>query len=75
MSFFLKSILEAMYTMVNSFQVMMALCYMAVSMPANVVLVMIQINTIASFNYLPTDWIFPFFFNFSKTEVPFFSFQ
>jgi hypothetical protein len=40
MSIFLKGVLGAMFTMVNSFQMMMVFCYMAVLMPANVILVM-----------------------------------
>ncbi len=44
-----------MFAMVNSFQMMMVLCFMVVSMPANVILVMTQINIIAQFNYIPTE--------------------
>ena len=54
---------------------LMALCYTILSMPANVVLVMTQLNIIAGFSYLPTEWLLKFCFNFSKTEVPFASFQ
>jgi hypothetical protein len=45
----------SMFTMVHSFQMMMVYSYMAVSLPANVVLVMTQMNIIAQFNYLPTE--------------------
>ena len=48
---------------------------MAVAMPASVVTVMSQINIIASFNYLPAEWILNFCFDFSKTVMPFASFQ
>ena len=75
LSLFLKGIMVAMFTMVNSFQMMMTYCYMVVSMPANVVLVMTQINIIAQFNYLPSEWILNYCFNFSKTVMPFVSFQ
>ena len=54
---------------------LMALCYTVLAMPANVVLVMTQISTIAGFNYLPTEWMLNFCFDFSKTEMPFPSFQ
>jgi hypothetical protein len=53
---------------------LMTLCFMILAMPANVVAVMTQINTIAGFNYLPTEWLLNFCFDFSKTEVPFASF-
>jgi hypothetical protein len=45
----------SMFTMVHSFQMMIVYSYMAVSLPANVILVMTQMNIIAQFNYLPTE--------------------
>jgi hypothetical protein len=45
----------SMFTMVHSLQMIMVYSYMAVSLPANVVLVMTQMNIIAQFNYLPTE--------------------
>jgi len=44
-------------------------------MPANVTMVMVEINTIASFDYLPTDSLFEYLFKFSKAEMPFATFQ
>ncbi len=75
MSYLLKNILGSMFTMVNSFQMLISLCLTVLAMPANVTLVMTQLNAIAGFNYLPTEWLLNFSFNFSKTEVPFASFK
>jgi hypothetical protein len=44
--------------MVNAFQMLMIYSYLSVPMPANVSMVTVKINTIASFDYLPTDKIF-----------------
>ncbi len=61
--------------MVNALQMLMIYSYLSVPMPANVTLVMLKINTIASFDYLPTDRIFGKLFKFSTTVVPFVSFE
>ena len=61
--------------MVNAFQMLMIYSYLTVSMPANVNMVMVKINTIASFDYLPTDEIFGKLFKFSTTVMPFVSFE
>jgi hypothetical protein len=75
MSVFLSGVLGSMYLMVNAFQMLMIYSYLSVSMPANVTLVMSKINTIASFDYLPTDKIFGKLFKFSTTSMPFVSFE
>ncbi len=49
--------------------------YLTVPMPANVTVVMVKINTIASFDYFPTDKIFEKLFKFSTTVMPFVSFE
>jgi hypothetical protein len=54
---------------------LISLCLTVLAMPANVTLVMTQLNAISGFNYLPTEWLLKFSFNFSKTEVPFASFK
>ncbi len=64
-----------MYLMVNSLQMLMIYSYLTVPMPANVTLVMVKINTIAQFDYLPTDKIFEKLFKFSTTVMPFVSFE
>jgi hypothetical protein len=61
--------------MVNSLQMLMTYCYMVVTVPANVLLVMTQVNTVASFDYFPAEYIMNFCFDFSKTVVPFASFK
>jgi hypothetical protein len=55
MSVVLKGVLGAIYTMVNTLQIMTSYCLLIVPMPANVTLVMTQIKLIASFDYLPTE--------------------
>ena len=64
-----------MYLMINSFQMLMTYSFLVVPMPANVTMVMLHINTIASFDYLPTDTLFGYLFAFSATEEPFATFQ
>ncbi len=54
MSFVMKGAMEAMYTMVNSLQMIMVVSLLVVAMPANVTLVTTQINILASFDYLPS---------------------
>ena len=71
LSVFLSGALKTMYLMVNSLQMLMSYSFLVVPMPANVALVMVQINTIASFDYLPTDTLFNYIFEFSETEMPF----
>ncbi len=61
--------------MVNAFQMLMIYSYLSVPLPANVNMVTVKINTIASFDYLPTDKIFEKLFEFSTTVMPFFSFE
>jgi hypothetical protein len=58
LSVFLSGALATMYLMINSFQMLMSYSYLVVPMPANVTMVMVQIDTIASFDYLPTDTVF-----------------
>ncbi len=70
MSVALKGAMDAMYTMVNSLQMMMVVSLLVVAMPANVTLVMTQINTLASFDFLPSGKIMTFCFDFSKTVMP-----
>ena len=74
MSVVLNGILGAVYTMVNSLQMIIAYSLLIVEMPANVILVMNQINAIASFDILPSDKIFAYCFDFSTTVLPFVSF-
>jgi hypothetical protein len=64
-----------MYHMINSFQMLMTYSFLVVPMPANVTMIMLHINTIASFDYLPTDTLFGYLFAFSATEEPFATFQ
>ena len=54
---------------------LMIFSYLSVPMPANVNMVMVKLNTIASFDYLPTDKIFGELFKFSTTVMPFVSFE
>ncbi len=73
-SVFLSGVLGSMFLMINSFQMLMIYSYLTVPMPANVTMVMVEINTIASFDYLPTDSLFEYLFKFSKAEMPFATF-
>jgi hypothetical protein len=57
LSVFLSGALGTMYLMINSFQMLMSYSFLVVPMPANVTLVMVQINTIASFDYLEADTV------------------
>jgi len=75
MSVAMKGAMDAMYTMVNSLQMMMVVSLLVVAMPANVTLVMTQINTLASFDFLPSGKIMTFCFDFSKTVMPLVAFQ
>ena len=61
--------------MVNAFQMMMIYSFLTVPMPANVSMVTVKINTIASFDYLPTDTLLGYIFEFSETEMPFATFK
>ncbi len=75
LSVFLSGALGTMYLMINSFQMLMSYSFLVVPMPANVTLVMVQINTIASFDYLPTETLINYIFEFSETEIPFATFK
>ena len=75
LSVFLSGALGTMYSMINSLQMLMSYSYLVVPLPANVTMVMVQINTIASFDYLPTDTLFGYIFEFSEAEMPFATFQ
>jgi hypothetical protein len=44
-------------------------------MPANVILVMTKVNTVASFDYLPSEKIMEFCFKFTTTVMPLVAFQ
>jgi hypothetical protein len=78
-NFFLSAIMKAamgaMYTMINTFQMTMVFSFLVVAMPSNVNLVMTQIHTVASFDYLPSEKIMKFCFDFSKTTMPLVNFQ
>jgi hypothetical protein len=54
---------------------MMGNCLLIVAMPANVMIVMQRIRTVASFDYLPSDKILAFCFDFSTTVMPNVAFQ
>jgi hypothetical protein len=53
----------------------MVFSFLAFAMPANVTLVMTQVNIVASFDYLPSEKIMKFCFNFTKTVMPLVAFQ
>ena len=53
----------------------MVYSFMIVAMPSNVNLVMTQIYTVASFDYLPSEKIMKFCFDFSKVVMPLVAFQ
>lgn len=46
----------------------MVYSYLTVQMPANVTMVMRNINSIASLDYLPIETLFSYMFTFSDTE-------
>lgn len=75
MSAVLNGAMGAVYTMINSLQMVMVISLLIVAMPANVNLVMVQINTMASFDYLPSDLILAKCFSFSTALMPLVAFQ
>jgi hypothetical protein len=75
LSIVMKGALGAMYTMINSFQMVMSYSLLNVSTPANVLLVMTNLKVIATFDYLPTEKIMGFCFTFTATVMPSFAFQ
>ena len=78
-NFFLSAVMKAamgaMYTMIHTFQMTMVFSFMVVAMPANVNLVMTQMHTVASFDYLPSEKMMKLCFEFSKTAMPLVAFQ
>jgi len=65
----------AIYTMALTFQMMMVYSFGVVTMPANVNMVMNQIYTMAQFDYLPSEKIMQFIFDFSKAPMPLTAFE
>ena len=65
----------AIYTMALTFQMLMVYSFGVVTMPANVNMVMNKIYTMAQFDYLPSEKIMQFCFNFSKATMPLVAFE
>ena len=70
MSISLNYIMSKMYRMINALQMTMATFRLNVAMPSNVYIFTQKVNDLASFNLLPTDQIFAYFFKWSDTSLP-----
>ena len=70
MQVFLSGSLDQMWMIINSLQVVLAMQYLQINKPANVNLIMNEVDDIASFNVFPTKTILDYFFTFTTTELP-----
>jgi hypothetical protein len=59
-----------MWSMVNSLQIILSYQLLEVQMPGNVIMVLTNLASVASFDVFPTDDIMSFLFNFTPTTAP-----
>jgi hypothetical protein len=62
--------MDQMWLMINELQIVLAMQYLQISIPANVNLIMNEVDNIASFNVFPTTTIMTYLFTFTITKMP-----
>ena len=62
--------MDQMWMVINSLQIVLCMQYLQINMPANVNLIMNEVDNIASFNVFPTSTVMTYFFTFTTTKMP-----